>query len=178
MKGTLFAVWAPNAVSVNIAGDFNGWIGRATIMHRMPMSGIFELFVPGVEAGTHYKYEIKVKGGEVLLKADPYGNSAEHDPEGASVVADVSAFQWNDGDWMKERSRFDDRKQPVSIYETSLEEWKSAEELVEFLAEEDFTHVELHPVMEYLDDITGGYSTYAYYAPTSRFGSVADFRSW
>ena len=96
-------------------------------------------FVPGVEAGTHYKYEIKVKGGEVLLKADPYGNSADHDPEGASVVADVSAFQWNDGDWMKERSRFDDRKQPVSIYETSLEEWKSAEELVEFLAEEDFT---------------------------------------
>ena len=145
-------------------------------MHRMPMSGIFELFVPGVEAGTHYKYEIKVKGGEVLLKADPYGNSADHDPEGASVVADVSAFQWNDGDWMKERHRFDDRKQPVSIYETSLEEWKSAEELVEFLAEEDFTHVELHPVMEYLDDITGGYSTYAYYAPTSRFGSVADFQ--
>ena len=174
VKGTLFAVWAPNAVSVNIAGDFNGWIGRATIMHRM--SGIFELFVPGVEAGTHYKYEIKVKGGEVLLKADPYGNSADHDPEGASVVADVSAFQWNDGDWMKERHRFDDRKQPVSIYETSLEEWKSAEELVEFLAEEDFTHVELHPVMEYLDDITGGYSTYAYYAPTSRFGSVADFQ--
>ena len=155
---------------------FNGWIGRATIMHRMPMSGIFELFVPGVEAGTHYKYEIKVKGGEVLLKADPYGNSADHDPEGASVVADVSAFQWNDRDWMKERHRFDDRKQPVSIYETSLEEWKSAEELVEFLAEEDFTHVELHPVMEYLDDITGGYSTYAYYAPTSRFGSVADFQ--
>ena len=176
VKGTLFAVWAPNAVSVNIAGDFNGWIGRATIMHRMPMSGIFELFVPGVEAGTHYKYEIKVNGGEVLLKADPYGNSADHDPEGASVVADVSAFQWNDGDWMKERHRFDDRKQPVSIYETSLEEWKSAEELVEFLAEEDFTHVELHPVMEYLDDITGGYSTYAYYAPTSRFGSVADFQ--
>lgn len=176
VKGTLFAVWAPNAVSVNIAGDFNGWIGRATIMHRMPMSGIFELFVPGVEAGTHYKYEIKVKGGEVLLKADPYGNSADHDPEGASVVADVSAFQWNDGDWMKERHRFDDRKQPVSIYETSLEEWKSAEELVEFLAEEDFTHVELHPVMEYLDDITGGYSTYAYYAPTSRFGNVADFQ--
>ena len=137
VKGTLFAVWAPNAVSVNIAGDFNGWIGRATIMHRMPMSGIFELFVPGVEAGTHYKYEIKVKGGEVLLKADPYGNSADHDPEGASVVADVSAFQWNDGDWMKERHRFDDRKQPVSIYETSLEEWKSAEELVEFLAESD-----------------------------------------
>ncbi len=148
-----------------------------TIMHRMPMSGIFELFVPGVEAGTHYKYEIKVKGGEVLLKADPYGNSADHDPEGASVVADVSAFQWNDGDW-KSKSVTDlmTRKQPVSIYETSLEEWKSAEELVEFLAEEDFTHVELHPVMEYLDDITGGYSTYAYYAPTSRFGSVADFQ--
>lgn len=176
IKGTLFAVWAPNAISVNIEGDFNGWIGRATIMHRMPMSGIFELFVPGIEAGTHYKYEIKVKGGEVLLKADPYGNGAEHDPEGASVVTDISGFKWNDADWMKERSRFDDRKQPVSVYETSLEEWKSAEELVEFLAEEDFTHVELHPVMEYLDDITGGYSTYAYYAPTSRFGSAADFQ--
>ena len=176
VEGTAFAVWAPNALRVSVVGNFNNWDGRCHMMHRMPMSGIFELFVPGVEAGTHYKYEIKVKGGEVLLKADPYGNSADHDPEGASVVADVSAFQWNDGDWMKERHRFDDRKQPVSIYETSLEEWKSAEELVEFLAEEDFTHVELHPVMEYLDDITGGYSTYAYYAPTSRFGSVADFQ--
>ena len=176
VKGTLFAVWAPNAISVNVVGDFNGWIGRATIMHRMPMSGIFELFLPGVKAGAHYKYEIKVKGGEVLLKADPYGNAAEHDPEGASVVADVSSFTWNDADWMEERSRFDNRKQPVSIYETSLEEWESAEELVEFLAEEDFTHVELHPVMEYLDDITGGYSTYAYYAPTSRFGTPQDFQ--
>ena len=176
IKGILFAVWAPNAVSVNVVGDFNGWMGRASIMHRMPMSGIFELFIPGVEAGALYKYEIKIKGGEVLLKADPYGNRAQSDPEGASVVADLSNFTWKDQEWLEQRKRFQDRKQPISVYETSLEQWKSMEELTDFLEETDYTHVELHPVMEYIDDITGGYSTYSYYAFSSRFGTPEDFR--
>ena len=113
-----------------MVGDFNLWDGRRHQMQKLGDSGVFELFIPGLGKGTIYKYEVKTRSGDAMLKADPYGNSAEHDPEGASVVADVSAFQWNDGDWMKERHRFDDRKQPVSIYETSLEEWKSAEELV------------------------------------------------
>ena len=176
VRGTCFAVWAPNAVSVNVAGDFNNWNGRAHIMHRMPMSGIFELFIPGVEAGCFYKYEVKVKGGNVFLKEDPYANAAQSVPDGASMVTEISDFTWNDGEWMEQRGRFADRKQPVSIYETSLENWKSGEELIEFLAEEDFTHVQLHPVMEYADDISGGYATYAYYAPTCRFGSAQDFQ--
>ena len=176
VKGTFFAVWAPNAVSVGVAGDFNGWTGRVHKMHRMPMSGIFELFIPGVQAGEVYKYEIKVKGGEVLLKADPYAARTQLPPADASVVADIADFQWQDQKWMSERCRFADRKQPVSIYETGLDKWQSAQELVDFVAEEGYTHVELHPVMEYLDEATMGYSTYAYYAPSARFGAPEDFR--
>lgn len=174
VKGTYFAVWAPNAISVNVTGEFNNWNGRTHIMHRMPMSGIFELFIPGVEAGTAYKYEIKIKGGKILYKADPYAFCSQCNSEGASVIADLSDFQWTDQEWIEGRSRFEDRKQPISIYETSLDQWKDKSELAEFLVEENYTHVELHPVMEYLDDITGGYSTYAYYAPSARYGTPQD----
>ncbi|MDD7219675.1 MAG: 1,4-alpha-glucan branching enzyme, partial [Clostridia bacterium] len=178
VEGTYFAVWAPNAVSVNVIGEFNNWNGRAHIMHRMPMSGIFELFIPGVEAGTAYKYEIKIKGGKTLYKADPYAFCSQCNSEGASVTADLSNFQWNDQEWIKERSRFEDRKQPVCIYETSLDQWKDKSELTEFLVEENYTHVELHPVMEYLDDITAGYSTYSYYAPSERYGTPQDLNKF
>lgn len=174
VEGTYFAVWAPNAISVNVTGEFNNWNGRTHIMHRMPMSGIFELFIPGVEAGTAYKYEIKIKGGKILYKADPYAFCSQCNSEGASVIADLSDFQWTDQEWIEGRSRFEDRKQPISIYETSLDQWKDKSELTEFLVEENYTHVELHPVMEYLDDITGGYSTYAYYAPSERYGTPQD----
>lgn len=177
VKGTYFAVWAPNVVRVSVVGDFNNWDGRTLMMHKMPMSGIYELFVPGVGAGDIYKYEIKTKDGEILLKADPYAAQAQQPPCTASVVADVDSFQWKDEDWMSSRSRFADKKQPVSIYETSLGQWSSAEELVDFLTETGYTHVELLPVMEYLDEETNGYSTSAYFAVTSRFGEPEDFRA-
>lgn len=177
VKGTYFAVWAPNAVRVSVVGDFNNWDGRTLMMHKMPMSGIYELFVPGVGAGDIYKYEIKTKDGEILLKADPYAAQAQQPPCTASVVADVDSFQWKDEDWMSSRSRFADKKQPVSIYETSLGQWSSVEELVNFLTETGYTHVELLPVMEYLDEETNGYSTSAYFAVTSRFGEPEDFRA-
>ena len=177
VKGTYFAVWAPNAVRVSVVGDFNNWDGRTLMMHKMPMSGIYELFVPGVGAGDIYKYEIKTKDGGILLKADPYAAQAQQPPCTASVVADVDSFQWKDEDWMSSRSRFADKKQPVSIYETSLGQWSSAEELVDFLTETGYTHVEFLPVMEYLEEETNGYSTSAYFAVTSRFGEPEDFRA-
>lgn len=177
VKGTYFAVWAPNAVRVSVVGDFNNWDGRTLMMHRMPMSGIYELFVPGVGAGDIYKYEIKTKDGGILLKADPYAAQAQQPPCTASVVADVDSFRWNDEDWMSSRCRFADKKQPVSIYETSLGQWSSAEELVDFLTETGYTHVEFLPVMEYLEEETNGYSTSAYFAVTSRFGEPEDFRA-
>ena len=178
VQGTYFAVWAPNAMRVSVVGDFNQWDGRRNLMHRMPMSGIFELFVPEVGTGELYKYEIKTKRGEILLKADPYAFSAQKAPETASIVADLNDFGWNDEKWMEDRKKYADRKQPVSICETSLTKWDSPQELISFVKEEGYTHVELLPVMEYLDDSTQGYSTSSYYAPTKRFGEPGDFQKF
>lgn len=177
VEGTYFAVWAPNAISVSVVGDFDRWDGRRLPMHRMPMSGIFELFVPGVQAGASYQYEIKIKGGKVQRKSDPYGNGTQGAPSVISVVTELGDFSWQDEAWMKERERFASREVPVSIYETDVTEWKNSGELVEFLKETGYTHVEFHPVMEYLDRSSGGYSTSAYYAVTTRFGTAADFRT-
>lgn len=177
VEGTYFAVWAPNAIRVSVVGDFDRWDGRRLPMHRMPMSGIFEIFVPGVEAGASYQYEIKIKGGDVQRKSDPYGNGTQGAPSVISVVTELGDFLWQDEAWMKERERFASREVPVSIYETDVTEWKNSGELVEFLKETGYTHVEFHPVMEYLDRSSGGYSTSAYYAVTTRFGTAADFRT-
>ena len=176
VEGTYFAVWAPNAQRVSVVGDFNNWDGRFLMMHRMPMSGIFELFVPDIKAGTLYKYEIKEKSGKISLKADPYGFGVEKPKDCASVVTDLSGFSWNDGEWMEARKKYDDRKQPISIYETDITKWESGEELAEFMKETGYTHVEFKPVMEYLEESTGGYSTSSYYAPTSRFGTPEKFQ--
>ena len=176
VKGTSFAVWAPNAVSVNVVGDFNSWDGRSHMMHRMPMSGIYELFIPGVKEGDLYKYEIRLKNGEKLLKTDPYGACTELPPATASVVAvPAGDIQWEDEDWMRSRKKYADRKQPASIYETSLDQWKNGKELVSYVKKLGYTHVELHPVMEYLDEISGPYSTFGYFAPDRRFGLPGDF---
>ena len=176
VDGTYFAVWAPNAERVSLVGDFDRWDGRFLPMHRSPMSGIFELFVPGIAPGTLYKYEIRVKGGALQLKADPYAFMAEEPQGDASVVADLGGFTWTDAEWLKERARFADHRQPTAIYETTLTEWKNGEELTAFLKETGYTHVELHPVMEYLDEVTDGYSTTSYFAVTRRFGEPADFQ--
>ena len=175
VAGTHFAVWAPNAVRVSVVGEFNNWDGRALPMHKMPMSGIYELFIPGVKAGDAYRYEIKAKGDVLLQKADPYGNRTQPAPLWNSVVADVSDFTWNDSGWMAERKKYDDRRQPVSIYETSLGQWESGKELVTFAKEKGYTHVELHPVMEFLEDGSDGYPTSAYFAVSTRYGTPADF---
>lgn len=177
VRGTYFAVWAPNAIRVSIVGDFDRWDGRRLPMHRMPMSGIFELFVPGVKAGASYQYEIKIKGGAVQRKSDPYGNGVQEAPSVISVVAELGEFSWQDEEWMKEREKFVNREVPVSVYETDITEWKKHGELAAFLKETGYTHVEFHPVMEYLDQNSGGYSTSSYFALTNRFGTPADFRA-
>lgn len=180
VEGTAFAVWAPNAMRVSVVGDFNHWNGLCHMMHRMPMSGIFELFIPGVKAGDAYKYEIKKKDGQLLLKADPYGVGTGAPMGDHSVVTDLSFLKekvaWHDEKWMESRSSYSDRKQPVSIYETDLSAWEKKEELIAFVKELGYTHVELHPVMEYLDEKAGPYATFAYFAPSARFGTAQEFQ--
>lgn len=177
VRGTYFAVWAPNAIRVSVVGDFDRWDGRRLPMHRMPMSGIFELFVPGVKAGTAYQYEVKIKGGNIQRKSDPYGNGTQEPPSVLSVVADLGEFFWQDDEWMKERVKYESREVPVSIYETDITAWKNSRDLIEFVKETGYTHVEFHPVMEYLDQRSGGYSTSAYYSVTNRFGTADDLRA-
>lgn len=188
-EGVYFAVWAPNALRVSLVGDFNGWDGRRLPMRRLWDSGIFDLFVPGLKPGMLYKFEIKAKGGLTFLKADPYANAAQLRPDNASVIADLSAYTWTDGEWMKERKRKSYKKDPVVIYEMHLGSWKKPEDekqefynyrelapmVAEYVKEMGYTHVELMPVMEHPFDASWGYQVTGYYAPTSRYGTPEDF---
>ncbi|MDO5337673.1 MAG: 1,4-alpha-glucan branching enzyme [Eubacteriales bacterium] len=184
-EGTYFAVWAPNAVRVSVVGDFNHWDGRHHPMHRMPMSGIYELFVPGVKPGDLYKYEIKIKGGGLCLKADPYASRFEAAPGSASVVPDTALYQWKDENWMLNRDIRNRTDRPICIYETALSKWwkegdsfrEIGHKLLSYVKNTGYTHVELHPVMEYLDEASGGYDTFGYYAPTARYGSSHDLKA-
>ncbi|CUM72661.1 1%2C4-alpha-glucan branching enzyme GlgB [Blautia hydrogenotrophica] len=188
VEGTSFAVWAPNALHVSVVGDFNQWDGRGTLMHRCPMSGIYELFIPDVKPGALYKYEIKVKGGNTILKADPYGQQSEMPPATASVVPKASDFQWEDQKWMEKRKKYVKKNVPISIYEVNPFQWKTSEgekpdsyqslgrKLAEYVSEMGYTHVELTPVMEYLDEKSSGYVTFAYYSPSRRLGEAEDFK--
>lgn len=188
VSGVYFAVWAPNALRVSVVGDFVLWDGRRLPMRRLWDSGIFELFVPGLEEGAVYKYEIKAKGGLTYLKADPYANAAELRPATASVVADLNGFAWSDETWLAERKKTDTKKKPMFIYELHLGSWKKPEDgryfynyrelapmLADYVKEMGYTHVELMPVMEHPLDASWGYQVTGYYAPTSRYGSPADF---
>ena len=177
-KGTYFAVWAPNARRVSVVGSFNKWDGRRLIMHRSPMSGIFELFVPGLGSGEPYLYEILTKSEGIFLKADPYGQVSRLDEEDGrisytSVTSAEDDFDWEDEEWLCDRSRFARRDQAVSIMEVKLQEWQSAEEVAAAAQKAGYTHVELLPVMEYLDSDSDGYSTAGYFSVTDRVGGAA-----
>ena len=185
--GIYFSVWAPNAVRVSLVGDFNSWDGRALPMRRIDEYGIFELFVPGLTVGTIYKYEIKAKGGLTYLKADPFANAAEVSPGTASMVTSLEGFEWTDSQWMEQRQEKDPKRSPVNIYEVHLGTFRQGEGgrtlsyrelapvLARYVREMGYTHVELMPVMEYPSEESMGYQTTGYYAPTSRYGSPADF---
>jgi 1,4-alpha-glucan branching enzyme len=188
VRGVHFGVWAPNALRVSVVGNFNFWDGRVNPMRSRDSSGIWEIFVPGLDEGMIYKFEVRSRIGNYLaLKADPYGFSAEVRPKSGSVVCNIDTYQWNDSGWMKERGRRDWFQSPISIYELHLGSWRRttdgrwltyrqlADELIPYVKKMGFSHIEMLPVMEHPFDASWGYQTLGYFAVTSRFGSPQDF---
>jgi 1,4-alpha-glucan branching enzyme len=187
VTGTAFAVWAPNARGVHLASDANAWDTRTWPMRTLGSSGVWELFVPNLPAGTRYKYRVTRRGGQQVLKADPMARATERPPSTASVVTQ-SAYAWGDADWMRRRAQWNPQTSPVAVYEVHLGSWRrrpdgralSYRELAPLLAEHcrslGFTHVELLPVMEHPFGGSWGYQVTGYYAPTARYGSPDDFR--
>jgi 1,4-alpha-glucan branching enzyme len=182
VRGTSFAVWAPNAHGVRVIGDFNHWDGRGHPMRSLGGSGVWELLIPGVEPGARYKYEIRGPDGQWRRKADPMASATEAPPATASVVY-ASSYQWQDTDWMAARGRREPTRQPLSIYEVHLGSWRPglsyrqlAEELTGYVTDMGFTHVEFLPVAEHPFGGSWGYQVTSYYAPTARFGRPDDFR--
>ncbi len=182
VRGTSFAVWAPNARAVRVVGDFNFWRGNAHAMRSLGASGVWELFIPGVVEGTKYKFEILSRDGHWKQQADPMARGTEVPPQTASVVTS-SAYGWSDGDWMQRRAQSNPHTDAMSIYEVHLGSWRQglsyldlARELVDYVRAAGFTHVEFLPVMEHPFGGSWGYQVTSYYAPTSRFGSPDDFR--
>jgi 1,4-alpha-glucan branching enzyme len=181
-EGTSFAVWAPNARAVRVISDFNSWNGRTHAMRSLGSSGVWEVFVPGMLAGARYKFELLGKDGRWHQKADPMARHTEVPPLTASVVTE-SDYTWGDEQWLTERAARDVHNGPMSVYEVHLGSWRQglsyrqlAEELVAYVADLGFTHVELLPVAEHPFGGSWGYQVTGYYAPTSRFGHPDDFR--
>ncbi len=187
ISGVLFAVWAPNAERVSVVGIFNQWDGRCHPMRVHP-SGIWELFIPGLTAETLYKFEVRARNGDILLKTDPYGRHFELRPNTASIVLDDLHYAWQDAQWVEKREKSDWLHTPMSIYEVHLGSWQRDEEdnflnyrelakrLVDYVKDLGFSHIELLPITEHPFDGSWGYQTTGYYAPTSRFGTPDDFR--
>ena len=194
-KGFHFAVWAPNALSVSVIGEFNAWGEKdgGNFMKKVGEIGVWETFIPGVKIGDMYKYRISAMDGRILDKADPYGNWAELRPGTASRAADISNFKWSDATWMKKRTEFDVHTSPMAIYEVHPGSWRKhpateedpegyynyrelAVELAEYVKDMGYTHVELMGIAEHPFDGSWGYQVTGYYAPTSRHGSSLDFK--
>ena len=192
-EGVYFAVWAPNAAADSIVGDFNEWDEKATPMERLEPLGIYQIFLTGIKVGDIYKYCVTAQDGKKTLKADPYGFQAELRPNNASVVTDISDFKWHDSRWMKKREKFDDKKNPMFVYEVHPGSWKKheqteededgfynyreiAHELAAYVKDMGYTHVELMGIAEHPFDGSWGYQVTNYFAPTSRHGSPEDFQ--
>ena len=190
-KGVYFAVWAPNATTVSVIGEFNGWREEANPMTRLEPSGIYEGFVVGAKVGMLYKFFIKTKDGRGLYKADPFANYAEQRPGTASRITDITKLRWSDAAWLEARKQRDNDSLPVSIYEVHPGSWKKhphgededgfynyrefAKSLAEYVKEMGYTHVELMGIAEHPFDGSWGYQVTGYYAPTSRYGTPEDF---
>ena len=191
--GFYFALWAPNARRVSVVGDFNNWDITANPMEKVGNIGVYETFIPGLEEGELYKYFIEGAHGELLYKADPYGNASELRPGNASKTVDISKFKWTDNVWMKKRQEFDETKSAMSIYEVHPGSWMKhqiteedengfynyrefAHKLADYVLEMGYTHVELMGIAEHPFDGSWGYQVTGYYAPTSRYGSPIDFK--
>jgi 1,4-alpha-glucan branching enzyme len=187
LKGTRFAVWAPNAIVVSVVGNFNDWDTRRNPM-RARTGGVWEIFIPGVDIGTPYKYAVKSRyRGYSQMKSDPYGFWMETPPKSASIVADMDSYEWHDQDWMEKRGQARLLESPVSIYEVHLQSWLKAEnhqplsyrqlagKLVEYVKRMGYTHIELMPIAEHPYAPSWGYQVTGYFAPTSRYGGPQDF---
>lgn len=192
VKGTSFAVWAPNAQRISIVGDFNRWDGRVHPMRKLLDSGVWEIFLPGISEGAHYKFEIKGAHGATLLKSDPYAFYSQHSKDTASLVFDLNRYKWDDAGWMEARTHKQWQHEPISIYEVHLGSWarvvedgnrylsynEFADQLINYVVSMGYTHIELMPVAEHPFDGSWGYQVTGYYAPTSRFGNPDDFRAF
>lgn len=181
-QGTSFAVWAPHARAVRVIGDFNGWYGPGHAMRNMGSTGVWELFVPGLEPGSNYKFELLAQSGDWVTKADPLARYTEVPPLTASVVGE-SRYTWGDSDWMDARASMDPHNSPISIYEMHVGSWRPglgyrelADDLIDYVHELSFTHVEFMPLAEHPFGGSWGYQVTGYYAPTSRFGHPDDLR--
>jgi 1,4-alpha-glucan branching enzyme len=193
VRGTRFAVWAPNASRVSVVGEWNHWDGRIHLMRLRREAGVWEIFLPAIEPGARYKYELLDAHGKLLpLRADPFAFRSEKRPGNASIVAAPPAHVWSDEDWLAVRAAKQRRDAPIQIYEVHLGSWRRvpehgdrfltyrelAEQLVPYVAELGFTHIELLPVTEHPFDLSWGYQTTGWFAPTSRFGEPDDFRAF
>ena len=190
VEGVNFAVWAPNAESVSVVGDFNKWDRRTHAMRKHAPGGIWELFVPGLDNGTLYKFSVKQQGGHVVDKIDPYGFAAEVPPLTANIVSDLDEHKWSDEEWMNRREIYNGLNSPISIYEVHLGSWRRnhngdaqwpnyrelAHQLVDYCREMGYTHLELMPVSEHPFTGSWGYQTVGYFAATSRYGTPQDFQ--
>jgi 1,4-alpha-glucan branching enzyme len=188
--GVYFAVWAPNAQRVAVVGDFNDWDRRINPMRKLIGSGVWELFVPGIKQGEHYKFEIRSQTGAVLLKSDPFAFFNQPGKSTASLVYDLERYTWSDAEWMEARRMKNWPQSPISIYEVHLGSWRRkaeegnrqlsylelAETLLPYVLEMGYTHIELLPIAEHPFEGSWGYQVTNYYAPTSRFGPPDDFR--
>lgn len=188
-NGVVFRVWAPTARSVSVAGDFNNWNNEANYMYNIGY-GVWEVFVEGVKEFCTYKYCIESEYGDKLMKADPYAFHAQTRPGQASVVYDIESYSWNDSEWFNKRKENNISSSPMNIYEMHAGSWrkypdgnffnyqKLADELIPYLKEMHYTHVQLMPIMEYPYDGSWGFQTTGYYAPTSRYGTPSDFMAF
>ncbi len=189
VRGILFAVWAPNAGRVSVVGDFNRWDGRAHQMRVRGGSGVWELFIPDLEPGALYKYEIRNDiTGDLFIKSDPYAQHFELRPKTASITREESSYVWNDWDWLGKREGKDWFHTPMSIYEVHLGSWQKREDddflnyreiahmLADYIKKMGFSHIQLMPITEHPYDGSWGYQTTGYFAPTSRYGDPDDFR--
>ena len=190
VKGVYFAVWAPHAKSVSVIGEFNEWDLNADVMQRHDPMGIYTKFVPGAKEGQLYKFCIETQNGAKIDKADPFANYAELRPGNASRITDISNLKWSDSSWMKKREKWDEKTNPMSIYEVHMGSWmrhpgredegfytyrEFAERITEYVKDMGYTHVELMGISEYPYDGSWGYQVTGYYAPTSRYGTPEDF---
>ncbi len=189
-RGAAFSVWAPNAKAVSVIGDFNNWDARRSPMRRLGESGIWELFLPAASEGDKYKFHVTQCDGRVVDKTDPYGVYAEVRPNNASVLYPLKRYKWKDRRWMTARRKYDFRTAPMNIYEVHLGSWKRAEgdrfltytelaeQLIPYVKEMGYTHIEMLPVEEHPFDGSWGYQVTGYYAPTSRYGSPDEFKQF